>query len=295
MKNFDLLTSKSDVRQRVAGCSAFTLIELLVVISIIVLLIGLLLPALSAARSAARTSAGLSNQRQLGIATVAYAADHDQVFPVLRVSNAYSNAEVGNTSLSTNWVQLLDRYAKNGSGDTLDVISPIFLDPSEDEGENATSAPNNPIYHYSANKGIFRHFQGAGTSPTPPRYSIFQVKRPTEVLLYGDGVIKTNVPTGNSEYGRALPDFRALSTNALGGNNGSNNFNWYEPGDPVNDDPVLFSDGPNFSDPVSGTTNGAVRWRQGQDTAANFLFADFHAATVKRGELLNKNAWADKP
>lgn len=55
--------------------SAFTLIELLVVISIIALLVSLLLPALSAARDAARASVCLSNQRQLTIGVMSYAAD----------------------------------------------------------------------------------------------------------------------------------------------------------------------------------------------------------------------------
>jgi prepilin-type N-terminal cleavage/methylation domain-containing protein/prepilin-type processing-associated H-X9-DG protein len=61
--------------------SAFTLIELLVVISIIALLIAILLPALGAARDAARQSACLSNNRQLGVATAAYAVDFNFNYP----------------------------------------------------------------------------------------------------------------------------------------------------------------------------------------------------------------------
>src|SRR5690625_3880646 len=61
--------------------NAFTLIELLVVITIITLLISILLPALSAARNAARNIQCMSNLRQIGLLTQAYALDHDYCAP----------------------------------------------------------------------------------------------------------------------------------------------------------------------------------------------------------------------
>ena len=59
------------------GCRGFTLIELLVVISIIALLIALLLPALAHARESAKHVLCASNQKQLALATLNYAEDHD--------------------------------------------------------------------------------------------------------------------------------------------------------------------------------------------------------------------------
>ncbi|HPC93791.1 MAG TPA: DUF1559 domain-containing protein [Sedimentisphaerales bacterium] len=56
---------------------AFTLIELLVVISVIALLLALLVPALRAAREQARRAVCLSNLRQLTLAWIAYADQHD--------------------------------------------------------------------------------------------------------------------------------------------------------------------------------------------------------------------------
>ena len=55
----------------------FTLIELLVVISIIALLVSILLPALAGARAQARTTLCASRHREIYMAWMFYAEDHD--------------------------------------------------------------------------------------------------------------------------------------------------------------------------------------------------------------------------
>jgi prepilin-type N-terminal cleavage/methylation domain-containing protein len=72
----------------------FTLIELLIVIAIITILAGLLFPVFANAKESAKTTATLSNLRQLSQATLMYAGDADDRYPLV------TEGSLGSTFLS---------------------------------------------------------------------------------------------------------------------------------------------------------------------------------------------------
>ncbi len=62
--------------------NAFTLIELLVVIAIIAILAAILFPVFAQAKMAAKVTVLLSNQKELGLASLMYATDNDDYLPL---------------------------------------------------------------------------------------------------------------------------------------------------------------------------------------------------------------------
>jgi prepilin-type N-terminal cleavage/methylation domain-containing protein/prepilin-type processing-associated H-X9-DG protein len=67
--------------KRPVSHSGFTLIELLVVIAIIAILAAILFPVFAKAREKARQSSCLNNQRQIAVAILMWAQDHDEMLP----------------------------------------------------------------------------------------------------------------------------------------------------------------------------------------------------------------------
>lgn len=80
---------------------AFTLIELLVVIAIIAILAAILFPVFAQARTAAKKTASINSLKQIGIATVMYTTDNDDLFPIGTIQD--DNLPDVNTGEAGSW------------------------------------------------------------------------------------------------------------------------------------------------------------------------------------------------
>ncbi len=109
-------------KQRCRRIAAFTLIELLVVVAIVAILIALLMPALSRAREHARRVVCMSNIRQIAVAVLEYAGDHDGVYMRSHSGRIYSIA----------WddAKLLESYGLPFYADDLRNNRTVFRCPS---------------------------------------------------------------------------------------------------------------------------------------------------------------------
>jgi prepilin-type N-terminal cleavage/methylation domain-containing protein/prepilin-type processing-associated H-X9-DG protein len=86
----------------------FTLIELLVVIAIIAILAAILFPVFARAREKARQASCQSNEKQLALAFIMYAADYDGVNVVLNMPQNNPPTPGGHT-----WQVAIQPYTKN--------------------------------------------------------------------------------------------------------------------------------------------------------------------------------------
>jgi prepilin-type N-terminal cleavage/methylation domain-containing protein/prepilin-type processing-associated H-X9-DG protein len=265
----------------------FTLVELLVVIGIIALLVSILLPTLSRAQDSARTTKCLSNLRQLSTAVIGYTTENDNMFPYIIGNNAYM-ASIG--AEPTNWFYLIDAYLDdiNGGSNWSQESEPteLFQCPS--------SRFSGGKFHYSAPGRIMVWLSEAD----PHAYKITQSRRTTETMMMVDGVQqlvrKSDLmpwPIGDPRRHRAGERLsRGVSEHLI-----TQPDAFFDETNPSMFDPISESPegAPNFEN-ANGSTQGYVRYRHQQDTAANLAFLDGHAETMAVGEILNLNVQPDK-
>lgn len=253
--------------------AGFTLVELLVVIGIIAVLVAILLPSLNKARESARTLQGLSNLKQLAIATRMYAGDHNDWMP------AGDNA----THWGLSWPYALAHYLGMPNKTTAQISQnppKVLRDP------NAT-VPDRGLTHFSANPilipDLTRGIPSAGSPPYLRPYRFTRARPAADLMLYFDGQ--------QIEAKGYVPYYSAWQIN-----NGLYNQtqslmyreNWFT-GTRTNT-PLAY--GATMNKDHFGAANwgtAEIRYRQLRNTAANVVFVDGHAETMKKGSIRQSN------
>jgi prepilin-type N-terminal cleavage/methylation domain-containing protein/prepilin-type processing-associated H-X9-DG protein len=117
--------------------AGFTLIELLVVIAIIAILAAILFPVFAKAREKARQSSCMNNQRQIAVAMLMWAQDHDETLP--DESNVWPEINVDRNILMcpTKGKKVANAYVYNGT------LSSITLGELPDPSQVMLTADGN--------------------------------------------------------------------------------------------------------------------------------------------------------
>jgi prepilin-type N-terminal cleavage/methylation domain-containing protein/prepilin-type processing-associated H-X9-DG protein len=184
------------VIRRGVGKRGFTLIELLVVIAVIVIVAAILFPVFSAAREKARQVSCISNISQLGKATMLYAQDYDETYPLGLIScssgghfwtewNAQS-PDGACRGFQLTWMDLLYGYVKNWN---------IYHCPSTQFDHRPFAPPGVSRDRVEYSYGVSYYFSrlydtAAGTWRQPPTtrptLSLAEVVRPEEKVYMAD-------------------------------------------------------------------------------------------------------------
>lgn len=160
--------------------TAFTLIELLVVTAIIAVIAAILFPVFASVRERGRRTVCLSNERQLGMAMLQYAADNGDTFPG------------GAMWAGDRWVSLTYPYVKSAA---------LFHCPSDGSAARYEVADGFFRVSYGLNSDLARH----QFTTVPPTYKVIL---PAE----GPGLADLTAPAKTDLFFEMDPGGATLST-----------------------------------------------------------------------------------
>jgi len=182
--------------QKTTFSIAFTLVELLVVISIIGLLAGLAVPAVNGGLKSAKAGACLSNLHQIGVATMAYAAD-----------NSFKLPDAG-SGTSDMWATQLATFISTGTKSK----KSIFVCPGSEKAVQEATGSDVAVT-YGVHNGLMPK---GGTAS-----NISSVVRAAEVILAGD--VCQN--PGNKGWSPFCIEQPSVISSQSGGRGGSTDLN----------------------------------------------------------------------
>ncbi len=176
--------------------TAFTLIELLVVIAIIAILAAILFPVFAQAREKARQTSCLSNLKQMGLATMMYTQDYDEMYPPNSVSApagfAFSNTyywffglimQSGSAAKLVANAGLIQPYVKNGKVQS--CLSVDNMKPSSGGAPFTIDTSDAPL-GYDKNVLLTGSIAGAGGTVYGPFSAMAAWEAPAESMLMMD-------------------------------------------------------------------------------------------------------------
>jgi prepilin-type N-terminal cleavage/methylation domain-containing protein len=181
------------MRSSVSVRRGFTLIELLVVIAIIAILAAILFPVFAQAREKARGISCISNLKQSGTATLMYAQDYDETFP-MSLYMAFTPAPCTMT-----FYHEISPYQKNAQimqcpskPQAVDFVKG-WANVSGATGLPGLCASNPPIQYlsYNFNYAVIENGSPSnifGTDPNRGVKTIASMEFPVETALISDGV-----------------------------------------------------------------------------------------------------------
>ena len=228
----------------------FTLIELLTVIAIIGILAAIIIPVIGSVRATAKTAQGISNLRQIAIATLSFA------------NEAKSRLPEANANAANGYKDYRHRLAPyiSASADRTE-FNKLFQDPSA----SVASADN--ACHFSANHSAM----GLTAAQGGPR-RLNEYSSPSRVVIFHDGA-----QTRTDIVGAAELSGWKVANGDLGNSFFTSNPEWWAT---WADDAI--NPGPNTDAPDAA---GNIRWRASNGSSAKFAFMDGHAAVLKKDQV----------
>ncbi len=277
--------------------AAFTLIELLVVIAIIAILAAILFPVFAQAKEAAKKTQSLSNVKQIGLGSLMYMGDYDDVF----AQAEYGGGSAGDDNY-VSWAAAIYPYIKNGDKRTSATgvqqsyaTGGLFRSPGNPR-QQVTSGNSESAFSYGVHHSIFVDNYGYVPSMGQPNPGVPQ----SAIEQVADKVAMMEKGANTAGSGWNYPwfhDWQNMWVGPICNTAGDpstifrDGVDVYTPGSPVYS-PVFDSD---CGSTTSGAWECAAHARYRFTKTSPMVFVDGHAKAIKRGALKwFQNIWIDR-